>query len=386
MLPYNRGIMKALDCRVIAAACVPLVLVACPSDDTSIVTDSSNASSSSSSSDATTEITPSDTSTGPGAMTSTGPALTSSSSGTTQGVDDSSSGDSSDGPLPGSCGNNLIEAGEICDLNQLQGETCQTLGFEGGQLGCLLTCDDYNLLGCFICGNEVIDMAEECEGEVPEETTCESLGFEAGWITCGNDCLFDLSECSLCGDGIRQGPEQCDGIDFGGETCSSIGFESGNLQCNLAECAYVYSGCEGGTYTQDFEGFLDVPPEFDVSAAAPWFVDTDMPINGTESARSGNLIGGGNTDLVLNVSFPADGTLTFTHREDTAAGWDFLQFYFDGVEQMNWSGATAAADYMMPIPAGDHELIWRFQRAGFIDSGLNSVWVDDIILEGGVPL
>ncbi|MEX1361639.1 MAG: hypothetical protein AB1Z98_00820, partial [Nannocystaceae bacterium] len=128
------------------------------------------------------------------------------------------------------CGNNQVECvgepeEEVCDLAQLGGETCVSLGFQGGQLGCLLTCDDYNLLGCFICGNEVVDIAEDCEGSVPEGVTCESMGFEGGEIVCGDDCLFDMSDCSICGDGVRQGPEDCDGLDFGGETCMSIGFD-----------------------------------------------------------------------------------------------------------------------------------------------------------------
>jgi len=144
------------------------------------------------------------------------------------------------------CGNNIIEGDEACDLAQVNGETCESLGFQGGELGCLLTCEDYNLLGCFICGNEVVDIAEDCEGGVvPQGVTCQSLGFQTGQVTCGADCLFDTSGCSICGDGVQQGPEDCDGLDYGGETCASLGLGMGNLACNLANCQFVFTGCSG---------------------------------------------------------------------------------------------------------------------------------------------
>jgi hypothetical protein len=284
------------------------------------------------------------------------------------------------------CGNNIIEGDEVCDLAQVNGETCESLGYQGGQLGCLLTCEDYNLLGCFICGNEVIDIAEDCEGGVvPEEIDCQSLGFQDGFVTCGDDCLYDLSECSICGDGIQSGYEQCDGIDFGGETCASIGFDSGNLACNLAQCAFVYSGCMGGMYVQDFEASMDMPIEFDLDAVAPWEVDDSMPINDARSARSGALPGGGITNMTLMTSFPAAGNVSFMHRENTQAGWDYLRFYRDGVLQQSWSGNLAAAMYSAPVAAGNHTFQWRFESSGF-GGAAGTVWVDDITLTGGVPL
>ena len=234
--------------------------------------------------------------------------------------------------------------------------------------------------------NEVVDIAEDCEGEVPEDVDCESLGFQDGFVTCGADCLYDLSECSICGDGIQAGFEQCDGLDYGGSTCASVGFDGGTLGCNLAECAFVYSGCFGGSYVQTFEASAMMPLELDVDAVAPWTVDAALPINGTRSARSGNLPAGGVTNLTMQASYPAAGTISFFHREDTAASWDYLRFYRNGVLQQSWTGALPAAEYNAAVPAGNHTFQWRFERAGFVNAGQNAVWVDDITLEGGVPL
>ena len=384
--------MKALDYRLVALACVPWALAGCPTEEVPVNdTGESGVASTSTDGGGTTDVaTPPAESSDDG--TPTPPATTDAA--TTEG-DTTSNNDVTGSPTSGEeetgvptvCGDNVIEGDEVCDLAQLGGETCESLGFQGGQLGCLLTCDEYNTLGCFVCGNEVVDIAEDCEGTVPEEVTCETLGFQAGEVTCGNDCLFDVSDCSICGDGVEQGPEQCDGIDLGGETCETLGFLSGTLGCNVPTCGFDYSGCEGGQYTQDFEGGLMLPPEFSVDATSPWEVDAVDPINGIYSARSGAFAAGvgGITNLTLSASFPVDGQISFWHVEQCAAGIDFLEFYIDGIFQTSWSGLTAEAEFISPVTAGDHTFQWRFNRAGFLDKGLNAVWVDDIILDGGVP-
>jgi hypothetical protein len=370
----------ALERRLLAWAATPLLLLAACADDTVPPADGTGqteteteteTSPTTGSTSAPLDSTSSETETTHGTTVTTAPPPT-------------TDGGSTD-PLPSVCGNNIVEGDEVCDLAQVNGETCESLGYQGGQLGCLLTCEDYNLLGCFICGNEIIDIAEDCEGSVPANVTCQSLGFQDGFITCGNDCLYDISECSICGDGLQSGYEQCDGIDFGGQTCATVGFEGGNLACNLAQCAFVYSGCFGGAYFQDFEPSGSLPIEFTAGVVAPWTVSSNMPINGNRSARSGSLPAGGITDLTLQASFAAAGTVSFFHREETAAGWDFLQFYRNGVVQQTWSGVNAAAQYNAPVPAGNHTFVWRFERAGFVDAGQNAVWIDDITLEGGVP-
>jgi hypothetical protein len=377
----------ALNRRFLVGAVVPLVLLTgCPDDpvpaeDTG-QTDTENPTTTTAD---TTSAVDSTTSAGPSTSSESTDSDSTTAVATTESSSSSSEGGST-GPLPGVCGNNIVEEEEACDLSQINGETCESLGFEGGHLGCLLTCEDYNTLGCFICGNEVVDLAEDCEETVPEHVTCEGLGFQAGWITCGDDCLFDISECSICGDGLQSGPEECDGIDFDNQTCLTVGFAGGNLACNLAECAFVYSGCQGGQYTQDFEASLDVPEEFYGTVSGAWLISEQNPIAGARSARSGDLPLGGVTNLTLDVSFPAVGNVSFAHREDTASGWDFLRFYRDGVLQQSWTGNNLEALYSAPVPPGDHTFQWRFERAGFVDAGMNAVWIDDIVIDGGVPL
>lgn len=380
--------MKVLAWHSSLLLTLPLLSLACPSDDTNVITTSDPDPSSSGESSTGMATTVGTTTKGePGTGDTAGMTTT---SGTTASVDDTTTTGLSTGVVDSGvvavCGNNVIEGDEVCDLAQVNGETCESLGYEGGQLGCLLTCDDYNLLGCFICGNEVIDIAEDCEGSVPEEVDCVSLGFQAGDVTCGADCLYDTSECSICGDGIQQGPEDCDGIDFGGQTCASIGFDEGNLGCNIATCQYVYTGCSGGQYFQDFESGPPLPPEFTTGGALDWSVDMANAIAGTYSATSNDLGEGQNNFMQLQASYAIAGTISFLHAEDSEGSFDYLEFWMDGVLQQEWSGNNPPQTHMQPVAAGMHTFEWRYTKDGIVSVGLDRVWVDDLALVGGVPI
>jgi hypothetical protein len=115
------------------------------------------------------------------------------------------------------CGNGIIEGTEQCEFPNLseenprldlQGETCLSLGFAGGTLGCSLSAAfepvpvipscQFDTSACTTsasCGNGVLEEGEECEANDHGGATCVSLGFDSGFLTC-DDCAFDTSECS----------------------------------------------------------------------------------------------------------------------------------------------------------------------------------------------
>ena len=149
------------------------------------------------------------------------------------------------------CGNDIKEGTELCDGEDLDGETCETLGFEGGALDCTQDCLGFDTTGCEgtgpVCGNDEKEGTEVCDGEDLGGETCETLGFESGTLGCTEDCLgFDASECEgtgpVCGNDIKEGTELCDGEDLGGETCATLGFDGGNLQCTDS-CEFDTAGC-----------------------------------------------------------------------------------------------------------------------------------------------
>ena len=84
------------------------------------------------------------------------------------------------------------------------------------------------------CGNGVVDTGETCDGIKLNGLTCNSFGFSGGQISCSSRCDIITTQCTgispspgYVGDGEINEGETCDGTNFNGLTCSSFGFESG---------------------------------------------------------------------------------------------------------------------------------------------------------------
>ncbi|MFO0635971.1 MAG: hypothetical protein U0168_24280 [Nannocystaceae bacterium] len=283
------------------------------------------------------------------------------------------------------CGDGVISGDEVCDGELFGDATCVTQGYYAGTLTCNPTCLGFDTSGCYICGNGVIEQAEDCDGPLPDDIDCVDAGFTEGPVSCNmRTCLFDTSECSLCGDGVASGNELCDTDDLAGASCESLGFDAGTLACGANTCGFDYSGCSGGQYIQDFE-LGSIPPELALSGNADWSAQQTVVLAGAWSAASGNIDDGETSTMTLSVTFAVAGTVAFTHQESSEDGYDYLEFSIDGVLQDEWSGILAASDASYPVAAGDHTLQWSYTKDGSLEEGDDAVYVDDIVLTGGVP-
>jgi len=203
------------------------------------------------------------------------------------GMVDSESGQPTGEPV---CGNDIIDGNDVCDGTDVGVETCESLGFEIGTLGCTANCGGYDLTGCGFfecgngkaegdedcdgtvgsatcasegfdngtlfcqpdceynydqcgtCGNSLIDPEEDCDIKADLEASCFSLGFMTGNLQCGDDCLYNTDGCSTCGNDMQEGNEDCDGVDVPGKTCAGEGFDSGTLSCQ-DNCQYDFAAC-----------------------------------------------------------------------------------------------------------------------------------------------
>ncbi|MFC1691770.1 hypothetical protein ACFL0W_06340, partial [Nanoarchaeota archaeon] len=147
------------------------------------------------------------------------------------------------------CGNDFVDTGEECDLNQLVGQTCYSLGYLGGALACDDTCE-FDTNGCLgssaNCGNCQIDVAEDCDdgNNIDNDGCSASCDYETD-IT-GPACGPGLS---LCIDGscsldciATAGNFQCNGINGceAGESCECADCNgdattcSGSLECSIS--------------------------------------------------------------------------------------------------------------------------------------------------------
>lgn len=150
--------------------------------------------------------------------------------------------------LPPQCGNQQVEQGEQCDGPNLNGQSCQSQGFAGGNLTCNSSCQ-FDTSACQQsnnCGNNTIDLGEECDGANLNGQTCQSRGFQQGTLKCSAGCRFDTTSCGAapkCGNGALDPGEDCDGANLNNQNCQTQGFASGNLQCTNG-CRFDTSLCK----------------------------------------------------------------------------------------------------------------------------------------------
>jgi hypothetical protein len=154
----------------------------------------------------------------------------------------------------GGCGDGTITAPEQCEpetetmKGNLGGKTCETLGWDGGDLVCNAGCR-FDESGCHACGDGSRNGPEACDGLDLGGKQCsdmvDSTGkpFAAGSLGCTSTCELDTSGCSRCGDGILSEGEDCDGEAMGGKTCAGLGYVSGSLSCT-SDCRMDESGCD----------------------------------------------------------------------------------------------------------------------------------------------
>ncbi len=152
----------------------------------------------------------------------------------------------------GRCGDNGVDAadGEECDGANLNGNSCQSLGYHGGTLSCDAECrfvlESCEALGQ--CGDAVIqDTFEDCDGANLNGQTCETLEQYPGTLACTETCGFELTGCGgSCGDGVIQETfgEACDGAALNGQTCETQGLYPGALTCSEI-CGLDLTGCGG---------------------------------------------------------------------------------------------------------------------------------------------
>jgi hypothetical protein len=98
-----------------------------------------------------------------------------------------------------SCGDGVVSLIEACDGTAFNGDTCTSLGFGSGNLACAADCAAVDTSGCVAlptCGNGVLDPVEQCDGADLGGVTCQSQGFDSGNVTCAATCTVDVSGCS----------------------------------------------------------------------------------------------------------------------------------------------------------------------------------------------
>lgn len=138
---------------------------------------------------------------------------------------------SSDTSTIDDCGNDLIEAGEVCDGADLGGQTCMARGFVSGELTCLPDCSGFDHSGCLMCG----DTPPTVDGECPPQ--CNSCTTDTCMIDCTGDQVC-AEQSITCPDGwhcevICDGNQACQRAEI---VCSAQ--HACSVECNLQQACH----------------------------------------------------------------------------------------------------------------------------------------------------
>ncbi|MCD6497298.1 MAG: hypothetical protein J7M25_03235 [Deltaproteobacteria bacterium] len=243
------------------------------------------------------------------------------------------------------CGDGEVETGEDCDGSDLNEQTCQTLGYVGGQLICSNTCTfDKNLCTQPVCGNDTKEATELCDGTDLGDQTCVTQGFIEGTLACKDDCSgFDTQSCSgtpVCDNGIIEGWEVCDGTDLAGQTCLSQGFLEGDLACSTDCKTFDTSGCSGTNNCQSDGDLGTLTPN------NPSQYTGDLSTAADTSTLSCNMFAINAKDQVIQFSLSAPGDVDVDYDFGSAMFPMFAIGLFDAGGQ-NCDSSEAQCDTTM---------------------------------------
>jgi hypothetical protein len=134
---------------------------------------------------------------------------------------------------------------------------------------------------------------------------------------------------------------------------------------------------------------LDVAAGLDFSGTAvsssgqtPWLWQATTTHDGSDAAQSGVITDSQSSAFSLAATGP--GTVSFWWKVSSEAGWDFLRFSIDGVEQSGKiSGTVDWQQRSYELGAGSHTLQWSYTKDIVDSAGSDCGWVDQVVLPMG---
>jgi hypothetical protein len=117
---------------------------------------------------------------------------------------------------------------------------------------------------------------------------------------------------------------------------------------------------------------------------SPWTVQNQTAGAGQYAVRSGLITDYQSSSLMLFIDTQA-GIGSFDYRVSSEQGWDFLEFYLNGVRLQRWSGEVGWQNYQFAVPAGVNQFEWRYAKDANFSSGLDAAFVDNLYLPQNTP-
>ncbi len=112
------------------------------------------------------------------------------------------------------------------------------------------------------------------------------------------------------------------------------------------------------------------------TGTAPWTPETDVTHDAVDAAAALNVADNQTATLETTVEGPS--SLRFFWKVSSERAYDYLSFSIDGEEHWRISGEVDWELKSYPIPAGVHQITFRYRRDGSGSEGLNGAWIDQV--------
>jgi hypothetical protein len=120
-----------------------------------------------------------------------------------------------------------------------------------------------------------------------------------------------------------------------------------------------------------------------VGGSAQWYGQRAVVHDGVDAAQSGTV--GDNQESWLETTVTGPGTLSFWWKVSSETSYDFLRVAVDGAEAGKISGETGWEQRSLVIPAGAHNLRWRYTKDMSLSRGSDAGWVDQVSFTATPP-
>ena len=198
--------------------------------------------------------------------------------------------------------------------------------------------------------------------------------------------ICDLPEISFEQNMFQQGTVNADGeftvdfvftlseaVELG--TAYEIGFNvtSGNYSTD-GSFVFAVGNVVEDWETGDFSKF-----EWENDPSKPWTIVTENAYEGSYCAKSGSIGNNQSSVLKITLNVQSEGEISFYRKVSSENGYDALYFTIDTELQGDWSGEVPWGQVSFVLPAGQHELYWTYNKDGYVSSGSDCAWLDNIV-------
>jgi len=114
-----------------------------------------------------------------------------------------------------------------------------------------------------------------------------------------------------------------------------------------------------------------------------WQIDSEHKFEGMFSARSGYIVHGEESIMMLDMDVKAEGEISFYKKvscedDENNDNFDYLAFFIDGTEQQRWDGVQDWSLESFFVETGFHRFEWIYHKDDDISRSLDGAWIDYI--------